>query len=333
MNNNETFRDDLAARLASVLPPEQLREALHAVDQTVTEYEIQKKETSLSLISGLPPVVELYLASKSVENLSDGSVYQYRQKLVNFFQKICKPIDEITSNDIRMYLYDYKRDNQISDSTLDGTRRVLNCFFSWLVLNDYLVRNPVAKIPKIKHQQKERTPLTSYELEELRWSCDDIRQKAIVDFLFSTGCRVSECVDVQLSDIDWTNRSVIIRHGKGDKYRKVFFNAESELTLRRYLATRDDSTPYLFVSKRAPHTRLGTRAMQLIIKDARIRSQITNHCTPHTLRHTFATYGIHAGIPLEQLQALMGHAKPETTLIYAKLDTSDLQHTHQQIYA
>lgn len=333
MNNNETFRDDLAARLASVLPPEQLREALHAVDQTVTEYEIQKKETSLSLISGLPPVVELYLASKSVENLSDGSVYQYRQKLVNFFQKICKPIDEITSNDIRMYLYDYKRDNQISDSTLDGTRRVLNCFFSWLVLNDYLVRNPVAKIPKIKHQQKERTPLTSYELEELRWSCDDIRQKAIVDFLFSTGCRVSECVDVQLSDIDWTNRSVIIRHGKGDKYRKVFFNAESELTLRRYLATREDSTPYLFVSKRSPHVQLGTRAMQLIIKDARIRSQITNHCTPHTLRHTFATYGIHAGIPLEQLQALMGHAKPETTLIYAKLDTSDLQHTHQQIYA
>ena len=333
MNNNESFRDDLAARLASVLPPEQLRDALHAVDQTVTSYEIQKKETALTLISGLPPVVDLYLASKSVENLSDGSVYQYRQKLVNFFGKICKPIDEITSNDIRMYLYDYKRDNQVSDSTLDGTRRVLNCFFSWLVLNDYLVRNPVAKIPKIKHQQKERTPLTSYELEELRWSCDDIRQKAIVDFLFSTGCRVSECVDVQLSDIDWTNRSVVIRHGKGDKLRKVFFNAESELTLRRYLATRDDATPYLFVSKRAPHTQLGTRAMQLIIKDARIRSQITNHCTPHTLRHTFATHGIHAGIPLEQLQALMGHAKPETTLIYAKLDTSDLQHTHQQIYA
>ena len=333
MNNNETFRDDLAARLASVLPPEQLRDALHAVDQTVDEYEIQKKETSLSLISGLPPVVDLYLASKSVENLSDGSVYQYRQKLVNFFGKIRKPIDEITSNDIRMYLYDYKRDNGVSDSTLDGTRRVLNCFFSWLVLNDYLVRNPVAKLPKIKHQQKERTPLTSYELEELRWSCDDIRQKAIVDFLFSTGCRVSECVDVQLSDIDWTNRSVVIRHGKGDKLRKVFFNAESELTLRRYMATREDATPYLFVSKRAPHTQLGTRAMQLIIKDARIRSQITNHCTPHTLRHTFATYGIHAGIPLEQLQALMGHAKPETTLIYAKLDTSDLQHTHQQIYA
>ena len=333
MNNNESFRDDLAARLASVLPPEQLRDALHAVDQTVTDYEIQKKETGLTLISGLPPVVDLYLASKAVENLSDGSVYQYRQKLINFFQKICKPIDEITSNDIRMYLYDYKRDNQVSDSTLDGTRRVLNCFFGWLVLNDYLVRNPVAKLPKIKHQQKERTPLTSYELEELRWSCDDIRQKAIVDFLFSTGCRVSECVDVQLSDIDWTNRSVIIRHGKGDKYRKVFFNAESELTLRRYLATREDSTPYLFVSKRSPHVQLGTRAMQLIIKDARIRSQITNHCTPHTLRHTFATYGIHAGIPLEQLQALMGHAKPETTLIYAKLDTTDLQHTHQQIYA
>ncbi len=333
MNNNETFSDDLAARLASVLPPEQLRDALHAVDQTVTDYEIQKKETGLTLISGLPPVVDLYLASKAVENLSDGSVYQYRQKLINFFQKICKPIDEITSNDIRMYLYDYKRDNQVSDSTLDGTRRVLNCFFGWLVLNDYLVRNPVAKLPKIKHQQKERTPLTSYELEELRWSCDDIRQKAIVDFLFSTGCRVSECVDVQLSDIDWTNRSVIIRHGKGDKYRKVFFNAESELTLRRYLATREDSTPYLFVSKRSPHVQLGTRAMQLIIKDARIRSQITNHCTPHTLRHTFATYGIHAGIPLEQLQALMGHAKPETTLIYAKLDTTDLQHTHQQIYA
>ena len=333
VDNSENFRNDLASKLAKDLSPEQLRSVLQAVDTTMSTYDISKKETALSLVGAVPETVPLFLASKAVENLSHGSVYQYRQKLINFFAFVKKPVQDITANDVRLYLYEYKKQRGVSDSTIDGTRRVLNSFFSWLVLNDYLLKNPVAKIPKIKYQQKERVPLSSYELEVLRWNCISVREKALVDFLFSTGCRVSECTAVTLADIDWTNRSVKIRHGKGDKARTVFFNAESELSLRKYLETRSDDTEALFVSTRAPHAGLSPRAVELIIKRIRLRAQIKVKCTPHVLRHTFATTGIRSGIPLEQLQALMGHSKPETTLIYAKLDQTDLQHTHQQIYA
>lgn len=332
-DNIELFRNDLAAKLAMILPPDKLHDALQALDQTVSGYDVSKKETSLSVIGEIPEVVKIFLASKAVENLGIKTLEQYRYKLINFFSHIRKPFSDITANDIRLYLYDYKSSHQISDSTVDGTRRILNSFFSWLVLNDYLLRNPVAKIPKIKHQQKERVPLTSYELEVIRWHCKTIREKALIDFLFSTGCRVSECVSVELSDIGWNARSVKIRHGKGDKARTVFFNAEAEVSLKKYLETRNDSTPSLFVSDRKPHGKLTPRAVELIVKKIQMRAQIQTACTPHVLRHTFATTGIRSGIPLEQLQALMGHSKPETTLIYAKLDQSDLQKAHQQIYA
>lgn len=332
-DNSESFRNEIAVKLASILSPDQLHSVLAAVDTALSNYDISKKETSIITTDGIPETVKWFLGSKAVENKSKGTIRQYHYKLINFFSTINKPVQDITANDIRIYLYQYKQNNHNSDSTVDGTRRVLNAYFSWLVNNEYLLRNPVSKVAKIKYQTKERKPLSSYELELIRWHCKNIREKALVDFLFSTGCRVSECSNVKLSDIDWNNRSVVIQHGKGDKCRVVFFNAESELSLRKYLETRNDSNDYLFVCTREPHKQLSVRAIQLSIKSIASRIDINKKTTPHVFRHTFATTGIKRGMPLERLQALMGHSKLETTMIYAKLDFTDIQKEHQRVYA
>ncbi len=330
-DNSEAFRNELVSRLFGTLPQDQVQRVLSVLDATISGYDISRKETALIRSDGLPDVVRWFIASKSVENLSINTLRIYKLRLQDFFRVARKAYSDIRPNDIRMYLYYYKEHHQASDSYLDNIRRILSAFFSWLTDNEYIVRNPCASIERIKYQEAERHPLTAYELEVMRYSCQTIREKALVDFLFSTGVRVSECSAVDIADIDWATRSVVIRHGKGDKRRTVFFNAESELTLRKYLESRTDDNPALFVTIRRPHNRMGIKALQNEI--THIAQRCSMHVSPHKLRHTFATSGLRGGMSLDKLQALMGHAKPETTLIYAKLDTSDLQREHSRIYA
>ena len=330
-DHSESFRTELALKLADSMTSEQIQEILDSVDKTLIDYNIEKRSVSLSVISGIPMVVKYFLGAKMVQNLSQASIERYHYCLIAFFSVVRKPVEEITTMDIHTYLL-YCKTRGNSDSTRDGVRRVLNSFFSWLVKNEYLNRNPVEKVPPIKFQQHKREPLKDTELELIRWYCQDIREKALVDFFFSTGCRVSECSDAKLSDIDWYTRAVNIRHGKGDKQRIVFFNAESEVSLKKYLETRNDNSGYLFVNERAPHGQMSPRAIQVIFRKLKERCGIEKKCSPHILRHTFATHGLKSGVPLPQLQALMGHSKPETTLIYAKLDTDDLRETHQRNY-
>lgn len=330
-DNSETFRTELATKLLNSLPQDQVKTVLSILDTTIRDYDISQKPVSLITIDGVPEVVKYYLASKAVENLSTGTLKVYRLRLIDFFTVTKKHFGDIRANDIRMYMFFCKDKRRASDAYLDNIRRILNAFFCWLVDNDYMLKNPCASVERVKYQAPQRVPLTAYELEDLRWHCETIREKALVDFLFSTGVRASECQDVNISDIDWATRSVVIRHGKGNKRRLVYFNAESELTLRKYLESRQDSNEALFVTVRSPHHRLGIKAIQNEI--AKIAARCNMHVFPHKLRHTFATSGLRGGMPLDKLQALMGHAKPETTLIYAKLDQTDLQREHQRVYA
>lgn len=328
--SSENFRNEFTSRLLSSLPYDQTRNVLSIFDKTSTNYDIRRKQMSIIISDGIPEVVKYFIASKAVENTSENTLNIYKLRLIDFFTVIKKSIYDIETNDIRLYLYYYKEKRGASDSYLDNIRRILNSFFSWLVINDYIMKNPCSKIEKIKHQTKEREPLTQYELETLRWYCKSIREKAIIDFFYSTGVRLSELQRLNKDDIDWDERSVVIQHGKGNKRRIVFFNAESEFSLRKYLESRTDNEEALFVTIRNPHRRMSTRTIQLIIKNIASRSSM--HAYPHKLRHTFATHGLHSGVSLENLQALMGHADPKTTLIYAKLDYDDLQRAHSKAY-
>jgi integrase/recombinase XerD len=328
----ETFRTVLTMNLCSVVQdPDVLRGVLEMVDVSMSDFEISKKQMEIIPAQDMTPVIKCYLGSKAVSSLSMGTLKQYRYKLTHFFDTVRKSYMDIRANDIRLYLYNFKIERNASDSYLDNVRITLNSFFRWLVENEYLQKNPCAKVDKIKYQPKRREPLSAIQLEEVRWNTAGVREKALIDFFFSTGCRVSECADVRLSDINWDLRSVHIRNGKGRKERTVYFNAEAEVSLREYLKTRSDDTDALFVSVKSPHQQLQSHALENIIKKVSRRTGIS--VFPHKLRHTFATAGLRGGMPLEQIQALLGHSDPKTTLIYAKQDQSELQHEHRRIYA
>lgn len=331
MDNSELFRNEFIQKLSETMPPDQIIQALSAFDMTSSGYEIERKPVEIIPIDGIPEVVKHFIASKSIQNCSMGTLKQYRYKLIDFFNTVRKSYLDIKAADIRLYLANFKKSRNVGDRYVENVRITINSFFEWLVDNEYLVRNPCAKVEKIRFQPKERKALSALELESIRYICANAREKAVIDFLFSTGCRISECADVRLSDIDWNSRQVTIRHGKGDKMRRVYFNAEAEVSLKAYLAKRTDNHDALFVSMKAPHQPLKVHAMEDIVRKVNDRSGI--EVFPHKLRHTFATFGIRSGMQLPTLQMLLGHTKPETTMIYAKLQNDDLQKEHERIYA
>lgn len=331
VNNAEMLRTAFISKLKGQVSDEEYKRIILAFDETIDDFDISRKEKGIITLTLIPEAIKDYIASQYVRNLSLKTILQYKYRLIHFFKAVKKKIEDITATDVRLYLNWYKDTNHVSNSTLEHARIVINIFFEWLVMNGYINKNPIATVEHIKFKHKKREALTSYELELMRYNCKDIREKALVDFIFSTGMRVCECSNVLISDIDWQQKSVKIRHGKGDKERIVFFNAESELSLEMYLATRKDDNEYLFVSTKKPYNKLSERSIQIIIHEVGARCNI--HAFPHKLRHTFATHGIRCGMPLERLQALMGHESPQTTLIYAKLDHTDLQREHQRVYA
>lgn len=327
----ESFRAVLIMNLASVLPAEELQRALAAVDITMSDFDITKKKMELITTGGVPDVVKIYIASKAVANLSYGTLKQYRYKLFDFFNVVRKSYLDVTPNDIRLYLNRFKVERNACDNYRNTIRNTLNGFFTWLVKNKRIDYNPCDQVDPIKFKQKQLPPMSALQLEQFRVGTVNVREKALVDFFYSTGLRVSECAAVKLSDIDWSCRRVHVPHGKGDKERVVFFNAESEVSLKMYLDTRTDNEDALFVSSRKPYHAIKSHALENIIKKVSVRTGI--YSTPHKIRRTFATQGIRSGMPLPTLQKLMGHSKPETTLIYAKLVEDDLRREHERVYA
>jgi integrase/recombinase XerD len=294
-------------------------------------FEIKQKETAIIPVSGIPEVVKYYIAAKSVSHRKMSTLKQYKYKLEHFFKTVNKSFVDITANDIRMYMHVFKQERNASDRYMESIRITLNSFFQWLTDKEYLPKNPCKNVDKIMFNAKKRDSLSSYELEYCRLNTKTLREKALIDFFFSTGLRVSECADVRLDDINWQKRSVLVRHGKGDKERTVYFNAESEVSLKKYLDSRKDSDVALFVSERKPYHQIGSHSLEKIIKKIADRSNIRLY--PHKLRHTFATFGAHSGMPLETLQKLMGHTKPETTMIYISDREDDIEHEYSRIYS
>ena len=330
-NIYESFRTVLLMNLSTVIQdPDTLRETLNMVDITMNDFEISRKQMAIIPAADSEWVIKAYIASKGVANLSKGTLQQYYYKLRHFFSTVNKSFTDITANDIRIYLYNFKIERNASDCYVDNVRVTLNSFFQWMVDNEHILRNPCAKVEKIKYQKKRREPLSTLGLESLRWNCKDAREKALIDFLYSTGCRVSECADVLKSDINWDHNAVHIRHGKGDKERFVYFNDEAKVSLQEYLKSRDDQCEALWVSANTPHNPIKKHALEIIVR--KVGERVGIHAYPHKLRHTFATVGLRSGMSLDKLQTLLGHSDPKTTLIYAKQDRTQLQIDHQKAF-
>lgn len=327
----ELMRTSLSARLTDRLPAELLNDVLHELDIVANGFEIKKSCTDLILSNANPEALDSYAASLLVENKSKGTIKGYLYELMKFFDFVRKPYTLVTTNDIRLYIGYRQQHNHLQKSSTEHVRVILNAFFGWLVDEERLSRNPAKRIEPIRVDRKGRDPVPAIELENIRLACQDLREKALIDFLFSSGCRISECAALTLSDIDFRDRSVKIRHGKGDKYRVTYFNAEAEASLRRYLENRRHESAALFSSRRAPYGNVTSTSLEADVRKIRSRvPHLSVQVVPHALRTTFATTAAGNGMPLQYLQSLMGHANINTTMRYVKSSQTETMANHRK---
>ena len=271
---------------------------------------------------------ELFLSAKSVEGCSERTLNYYQTTIDNMLRDIGKNIKVIDTDDLRNYLTNYQKINNCSKVTIDNVRRILSSFFSWLEDEDYIVKSPIRRIHKIKTSKIVRETYSDEVIEKLRDGCEEIRDLALIDFLSSTGVRVGELVRLNIENIDFENRSCIV-FGKGSKEREVYFDARTKLHLEKYLSLRNDDNPALFVSLLSPYNRLEISGVEIRLKKLGNDLDI-NRVHPHKFRRTLATKAIDKGMPIEQVQRLLGHAKIDTTLTYAMVNQNNVKISHSK---
>lgn len=328
----EQFRNQVMLFLSGRFSPDILEKIGAALDRTAIDYDIKKKETSLAIYNNdLPELVKTYLVCKKIEGLTDATLYNYRKQLHMFFLTVQKPPEHVTANDIRVYLYKYQTARKVSNRTLDKYREFLSNFFRWATDEGYLQSNPSSVIKPIKYEAKPRQALTQMDLEYMRLSCRTSKERAIIEVLYSTGCRVSELVGLKKDDIDWNTGSVHL-FGKGNKHRTSFLNAKATVALRTYLSEREDDGEYLIVSDRKPHRLMHKEGVEKIIRNIarRASGHVNKHVTPHVFRHTTATTALQNGMQIENISKLLGHERVDTTMIYAKSSLADVQSGHKK---
>ena len=276
-------------------------------------------------------MINSFISSKQVEGCSERTIKYYKEIIEKFVNNFDKSIKQISTNEIRNYLSNYKDNSSCGSTTIDNIRRVLSSFFSWLEDEDYIIKSPVRRIHKIKTAVVVKEVLTDENLERLRDECENIRDLSLIELLISTGMRVGELVNLNINSLNFEDRSCIVL-GKGNKEREVYFDAKTKLHLKEYISKRNDSNDALFVSMKEPHQRLSISGIELIIRTLGINSNI-NKVHPHKFRRTLATMAIDKGMPVEQVQKLLGHVKIETTMNYALVNQSNVKISHRRYIA
>ena len=273
-------------------------------------------------------LLNMFLSAKSVEGCSNKTLNYYKKTLQKMLIIVDKRIEDIKTDDLRNYLTYYKETNNISKTTIDNVRRIFSSFFSWLEDEDYIIKNPVKRIHRIKKGRVVKDVLTDENLETLCDNCDNIRDLAILELLISTGIRVGELVKLNIDDINFHERECVV-FGKGESERVVYFDARCKIHLQQYLATRCDDNPALFVRFRKPYDRLGINGVEIRLKKLGEKSNVRN-VHPHKFRRTLATKAIDKGMPIEQVQRLLGHVQIDTTMQYAMVNQSNVKIAHRK---
>lgn len=273
-------------------------------------------------------VVQTFLAAKRVEGCSEKTARYYDSTIRNVLTAINKNITSITTEDLRVYLDNYQQTSGVSRVTIDNIRRILSSFFSWLEDEDYIQKSPVRRIHKVKTCKTVKETYTDEALEIMRDGSETVRDLAMIDLLSSTGMRVGELVKLNRADIDFENRECIVL-GKGNKQRKVYFDARTKIHLQRYIDSRNDGNEALFVSLQSPHRRLEISGVEIRLRKLGKKLGITK-VHPHKFRRTLATTAIDKGMPIEQVQRLLGHQSIDTTLQYAMVNQNNVKMSHRR---
>lgn len=273
-------------------------------------------------------LVESFVSAKRIEGCSEKTLKYYRTTIETMLISVDKSIRYIQTEDLRSYLINYQNEKQSSRVTIDNIRRILSSFFSWMEDEDYILKSPVRRIHKVKTATNIKETYTDEELETMRDSCTELRDLAIIDMLASTGMRVGEMVLLNRNDIDFNERECIV-FGKGSKERVVYFDARTKIHLQNYLRSRKDDNPALFVSLKSPYERLKIGGVEVRLREFGKQLGL-QRVYPHKFRRTLATTAIDKGMPIEQLQQLLGHRKIDTTLQYAMVKQSNVKIAHRK---
>lgn len=292
----------------------------YTVGRILTDNEQQRLNNELLLTA--------FLSAKKVEGCSEKTLGYYNATLKKMLAGIDKEISKISTNDVRQYLSDFKEKRGSSKVTIDNIRRIFSSFFSWLEEEDYIAKNPVRRIHRVRADSLVKEIISDESMEVLRDSCTEMRDLAIIDMLASTGMRVGELVRMNISDIDFQERQCIV-FGKGNKERTVYFNARTKIHLSNYIQSRTDSNPALFVSLSEPFNRLSISGVEKRLRLLGDRINIAK-VHPHKFRRTLATTAIDRGMPIEQVQKLLGHVKIDTTLHYAMVGQNNVKNSHRK---
>ena len=275
--------------------------------------------------------LKLFLDAKRIEGCSERTLQYYKVTVDRMLQKITTPIRKINTDEIRSYLVEYQEEGQCSKVTVDNIRRNISSFFSWLEEEDYILKSPMRRIHKIKTKTVVKDVISDESMEKMRDACEEIRDLAIIDLLYSTGIRVGELVRLNIDDVNLEQRECVV-FGKGDKERRVYFDAKAKVHLAEYLAGRKDDNPALFVSLDAPFSRLQISGVEIRIRELG-RKLSLNRIHPHKFRRTMATRAIDKGMPIEQVQKILGHSQIDTTMQYAIVNQSNVKTSHQKYIA
>ena len=272
--------------------------------------------------------LKMFLDAKKIEGCSDRTINYYRVTIEHLLSNIDTAVRKVSTEEIREYLADYQKRNECTNVTIDNIRRNISSFFSWLEEEDYILKSPMKRIHKIKTKVVVKNVISDESIEKLRDNCRELRDLAIIDLLYSTGIRVGELVNLNIDDIDLDGRECVV-YGKGDKERRVYFDAKAKVHLKSYIDSRNDDNEALFVSLDSPHERLKISGVEIRLRQLGRRLNI-DRVHPHKFRRTMATRAIDKGMPIEQVQKILGHSQIDTTMQYAMVNQTNVKTSHQK---
>lgn len=273
--------------------------------------------------------MDMFISAKRIEGCSERTLAYYKTTIEHMLSIIVTPLRQIQTDDLRAYLAEYQLRNNCSKTTVDNIRRNLSSFFSWLEAEDYIIKSPIRRIHKIRTGSKVKETLSEECIEKLRDSCLQIRDLAMIDLLYSTGIRVGELVNLNINDVNFEERECIV-YGKGNKQRKVYFDAKTKVHLKRYLEQRKDYSEALFVTLDSPFERLKISGVEIRLRKLGRLASLDQRVHPHKFRRSMATRAIDKGMPIEQVQKLLGHQQIDTTMHYAMVNQSNVKISHRK---
>lgn len=325
------FRNDVLLFLAD-LPEDILDRVAKCLDNVAQEYTITRASTELTVLGReeAEKLVKMYIVAKCLEGLQKTTISSYTLTLKNLVRSLTKPITEITTNDLRQYLAAYQLQRGNKPASVENKRVTLAGFFEWAHAEGYIQTNPMTRIKAIKYEKEQKPALTPEEMEKLRRVCRDDRDRALIEVLYSTGCRISELCNAKLEDIDWTTKPVSMSViGKGNKKGKVFISPRAAALLQWYLNTRKHKSPHVICNIRGGGKMSKENAEKIFRKLRALADLEIKKVTPHTLRHTMATDALKTA-PVQIVQKLLRHSKIDTTMIYAETDEEDVMTCHRR---